>query len=118
MGKLPTYFNKTDNNHIKLEQHILTLSTANQNKTTTKLLLTIIQIILYEIWTTRNNYKCDKTQISREIIKTKINTRIRNIIQTHYKYHKLHDTINNFEEQFCINHEVAKIENGILTILP
>ena len=43
---------KLTNNHSKLEQHILTLSTVNQNKTTTKLLLTIIQIILYEIWTT------------------------------------------------------------------
>lgn len=109
---------KLTNNHSKLEQHILTLSAANQNKTTTNLLLTIIQIILYEIWTTRNNYKYDKTQISQDIIKTKINARIQNIIQTHYNYHKLHDTINNFEEQFCINHAVAKVENGILTILP
>ena len=109
---------KLTNKHSKLEQHILTLSTANQNKITTKLLLTIVQITLYEIWRTRNNYKYDKTQISQDIIKTKINARIRNIIQTHYNYHKLHDTINNFEEQFCINHAVAKIENGILTILP
>ena len=57
---------KLTNKHSKLEQHILTLSTANQNKITTKLLLTIVQITLYEIWRTRNNYKYDKTQISQD----------------------------------------------------
>ena len=45
--------------------------------------LTIIQIILYEILTTRNNYKYDKIQISQDTIKTKINAQIQNIIQTH-----------------------------------
>ena len=65
---------KLTNTQNKPEQHILTLSSANQNKSTTKLLLTIIQIILYEIWTTRNNYKYDKTQIPQDIIRTKINT--------------------------------------------
>ena len=42
-------------------------------------MLTIIQIILYEIWITRNNHKYDKTLISQDIVKTKINTQIRNI---------------------------------------
>ena len=91
---------KLTNTQNKSEQHILTLSSANQNKSTTKLLLTIIQIILYEIWTTRNNYKYDKTQIPQDIIRTKINTRIRNIIQTYYKYHKINGTLNIFKELF------------------
>ena len=80
----------------KSEEQILTLSTANQNKSTTKLLLTIIQIILYKLWTRRNNYKYDKTQIPQDIIRTKINTRIRNIIQIHYKYHKSNGTIKSY----------------------
>ena len=56
---------KLTNTQNKPEEHILTLSTANQNKPTIKLLLTIIQIILYKIWTARNNYKYDKTQIRK-----------------------------------------------------
>ena len=107
---------KLTNIQNKPEEHILTLSTANQNKSTTKLLLTITQIILYEIWTTRNNYKYDKTQIPQDIIRTKINTRIRNIIQIHYKYHKTNGTVNIFTELFCINNALVKIENNKLHI--
>ena len=108
---------KLTNTQNEPEQHILTLSTINQNKLTTKLLLTIIQIILYEIWTARNNYKYDNTQISQDIIKTKINTRIQNIIHTHYKYHKINSTLNTFKEIFCINNAIAKIENNTLYIM-
>ena len=55
----PTLTNLTKKQN-EPKQDILTLSIANQNKSTTKLLLTIIQIILYEIWTTRNNYNTIK----------------------------------------------------------
>ena len=54
-------------------------------------MLTIIQIILYEIWITRNNHKYDKTLISQDIVKTKINTNTKHI-QTHYKHHNLNGT--------------------------
>ena len=86
------------------------ISVTNQNKLTTKLILTIIQIILYEIWTTRNNYKYDKIQISQDTIKTKINAQIQNIIQTHYKQHRLNSTLNIFQDLFCIKQALAKIE--------
>ena len=110
------FLTKLTNTQNKPEEHILTLSTAKQNKPTTKLLLTIIQIILYEICTTRNNYKYDKTQIPQDIMRNKINTRIRNIIQTHCKYHKTNGTITFFKELFCINNALAKIENNKLHI--
>ena len=96
------------------EQHLLTISVNKLNKKTKKLTLTIIQII-YEIWVTRNNIKYDKTLIPENKIITKINTQIRNIIQTHYKYHKLNDTLQTFAEQFRINHALAKVENEQLT---
>ena len=108
---------KLTNIQNKPEQHIRTLSTANQNKLTIKLLLTIIQIIPYEIWTTINNYKYDNTQISQDIIQTKINTQIRYIIHTHYKYHKINGTLNTFKELFCINNALATIENNTLHIM-
>ena len=96
---------------------ILTLSTNNLNKHTTKLILTIIQIILHEIWTSRNNYKHDNTLIPQDTIITKINAKIENIINTHYKNHKLNGTLDAFKQLFCINHAIAKIENNLLKII-
>lgn len=45
------------------EHHLLTLSVNKLSKHTTKLTLTIIQIITYEICESRNNSKYDKTLI-------------------------------------------------------
>ena len=111
-----TILTKLIEKHYNPQQHLLTLSVDNLNKHTTKLILTIVQIILYEISITRNNHKYDKTVIPQETIITKINVQIRNIIQTHYKHHKLNDTINIFEELFYINQALAKIENNLVNI--
>ena len=58
------------------QQHLLTISVKNQHKHITKLMLTIIQIILYETWITRNNNKHDRILIPQDKIKTKINAQI------------------------------------------
>ena len=89
------------------QEHLLTLSVSNVNNHTIKLTLTIIQIIIHEIWESRNN-NYDKTLIPQHAIITKINAQLRNIIQTHYKYNKLNDMINAFEELFCIKQAIAK----------
>ena len=97
INKVCTYYQLILTNltrkHFNPQQYLLTLSVHNQNKHITKLMLTIIQIILYEIWITRNNHKYDRILISQDTIKTKISAQIRNIIQTHYKHHKLNDTL-------------------------
>ena len=103
----------TGKNH-DTEYHLLTLSVNKLNNHTTKLTLTVIQIIIYEIWESRNNNKYDKTLIPQHTIINKINAQLRTIIQTHYKYHKLNKTINIFQEQFCINEAIAKIQNNTL----
>ena len=87
----------TGKNH-NTEHHLLTLSVNKLNKHTTKLTLTIIQIIIYEIWESRNSNKYDKTLIPEHTIITKIKAQPRNIEQTHYKYHKLNKTISTFQE--------------------
>ena len=120
IDKIWTYYQPiltklTKKNQHKPEQHLLMISVTNQNKPTTKLILTIIQIILYEIWITRNNYKYDKIQISQDTTKTKINAQIQNIIQTHYKHHRLNGTLNIFQDLFCIKQALAI--NYTLTIL-
>ena len=103
----------TGKNH-NTEQHLLTLSVNKLNKDTTKLTLTIIQIMIYEIYESRNNNnKYDKILIPGRTIITKINAQLRNIVQTDYKYHKFNDTINVFQEHFYINHALATVQNNL-----
>ena len=96
-------------------QHIFTLI-ANTNSKIKKLTLTLTQIIMYEIWTTRNNLKYDKVHITQNTIIAKIITHLHNIITTHYKIHKLNGTLLKFQQNFCINNAIATIRNNKLQI--
>ena len=87
------------------QQHILTLNTLNTNKNTTK--LTIIQIITYAIWQSRNNYKYQNKLLPQRTIINKINEQLNNILLLHYKKHKVQDTLQTFNQQFCINEAIA-----------
>ena len=71
---------------------------------------------MYEIWLSRNNLKYDKTQLTQQTIITKIITQLQNILNAHYKLHKLNDTLTQFQQLFCINNAIAKIHNGKLQI--
>ena len=71
------------------QQHLLTLNLKDKNKPTRKLTLTIIQIIPFEIWQSRNNNKYNKNLIPQHTIINKINTQLQRILQAHYKKHKL-----------------------------
>ena len=109
-----THLTKLTGKKNSPKQHLLTVSANKHNKNITKLILTIVQIILYEIWTWRNNHKYDKTLISQDTIINKRNPQIRNITHTHYKYHKLNETLNIFQELFYIKEAIAKLENNLL----
>ena len=109
-----TILQKLTGRNYNPEQYLLTLSVDKLNKNTTKLTLTIIQIIIFEIWTTRNNNKHDTTIIPQNNIITEINTQIRNVIQIHYKNHKSNGTINIFRDLFCISNALAHVQNGQL----
>ena len=95
MDTLPTNIQKT-NKATKWQQHIFTLRKKNLNTKNKKLTLTVTQIIMSEIWTSRDNLKYDKVQMTQEIIITKIITHLQNIITAHYKLHKLNDTLTLF----------------------
>ena len=109
----PTYEKLTKRQHAS-QQHTFTLSANNLNSQ--KLILTLTQLIMYEIWTSRNNIKYDKIQLSQETIITKILTQIRNILTAHYKLHKLNEMLPTFQKLFCINNALAKIHNHKLQI--
>ena len=52
------------------QQHLLTLNFSNTSKYTRKLTLAIIQIILFEIWQSRNNSKYDKKLLPQHTFDT------------------------------------------------
>ena len=71
---------------------------------------------MYEIWIWRNNIKYDKTQLYQETIITKILTQPRKILNAHYKLHKLNETLALFQQLFCINNTVARINIGKIQV--
>ena len=98
MRKIWTYLQPycrqlTKRNHTP-QQHLLTLTSNNINSKTKKLILTLTNIIIYEIWISRNNLKYDKIQLTQDTIITKIKTQLQNILLTHYK---LNRTITKFK---------------------
>ena len=67
------------------QQHLLSLNVLNTYKYTRKLTLTIIQIILFEIWRSRNNIKNDKKLLPQHTLISKIRKELQTIAQAHYK---------------------------------
>ena len=109
-----TILTKLTGKNYTPQQHILTLNTLNTNKNTTKLTITIIQIIIYEIWRSRNNYKYENKLLPQRTIISKINGQLNSILLLHYKKHKVQDTLETTNQQFCINEAIAKLQNKTL----
>ena len=82
-----------------------------------KLMLTLIQLMIYEIWESRNNYKYEKINLIQKTIINKINSKIRIILNVHFKIHQINDTLQQFEKTFCMNNALAKLQNTKLIIL-
>ena len=110
----PTYKKFKKRQHTP-QQHIFTLSTSNLNFKNKKLILTLTQLIMYELWTSRNISKYDKIQLSLETTTTKILTQLQNILTAPYKLHKLNEMLPAFQQLVCINNAL-KIRNGKLQI--
>ena len=101
METLPTDLQQTNKkNTYTPQEHILTLSSNNLNPKNKKLVLTLTQIIIYEIWQARNNLKYDNTQLTQQTIINKIITQIQAILNTHYNHHKEQDTLDQFHTSF------------------
>ena len=98
------------------QEHILTLSSNNLNSNNNKLVLTLTQIIIYEIWQARNNLKYDNSQLTQKTIINKIITQIQAILNTHYNHHKEQDTLDQFDASFCINRAIAILNGNKLQI--
>ena len=77
-----------------LQQHLFTINTSNTNKNITKLRITVIQIIIFEIWQSRNNYKFEHKLLPQQTTINKINAQLNSILLLHYKKHKLQHSRN------------------------
>ena len=58
-----------------------------------------------------------KKLLPQQTIINKIIAQLKTIILAHYKKHELSDTLDIFQNQFCINEVLGKIENN-LSITP
>ena len=57
-----------------------------------------------------------KKLLPQRTIITKINAQLQYNLRPHYKHHKLKNTVNLFEDKFCINEVLAKVEHNTLKI--
>ena len=65
-----------------------------------------------EMWQSRNNHKYDKTLLPQQTILNKMNAQLKTITLADFKKRKLNNTLDIFQNQFCINEALAKIENN------
>ena len=65
------------------------------------------QIILYEIWQSRNNIKYDSITLTPKTT----------ILKAHFKKYEIENTLTTFEELFCINKAIAQLQGGQLPML-
>ena len=96
-----------------LKLHNVRISLARLNKLVYKL-RGLVKIMTIEIWQSRNNHKYDKKLLPQQAIINKINAQLKIMIPAYYKKHKLNDTLDIFQNQFCINEALAKLENNLL----
>ena len=86
---------------------IPTPNTKSKNNNHRKLTLTITQIIVYEIWQSRNNMKYDSITLPPKTT----------ILKAHFQKYKIENTLTTFEELFCINKAIEQLQDGQLPML-
>ena len=108
----PIYTKLLPNKPYIYEHNALTINLKSQaiKPKIKKLLLTITEIILQELWQTRNQCYKEGIQPSKETSKNRINKNITRMIRTHYKYHKYNNTINIFKDKFLINQALGDLD--------
>ena len=55
-----------------------------------------------------------KINLPQRTIINKINGQLNSILLLHYEKHKVQDTLETFNQQFCINEAIAKLQNKTL----
>ena len=103
------------------EHNALTINLQhNIPKHTRKLLLTLTEIIVNELWASRDN--CYKHKVQPSIIRSKnrINHAVTKLIQTHYRYHKYRNSLPTFANNFTMDQALCSLDcnDDLLLNLP
>ena len=89
----------------------LNLVDTNINQNTRKLTLTLTNIIIHELWTSRNKFEKDNTLPNIERSVKTINTRMGNILEIRFRHFKSKNNIQTFKNLFTINDSICTIAN-------
>ena len=93
------------------EQTALTINIQSiEHKKTRKLVTTLTEIILKEIWTTRNKVDKENIEPSKDRSKNRINKELTDLITIHYTHNKRTNTFQNFTEKFAINEALCSLD--------
>ena len=79
-------------------------------KNLSKLIRTLIEVINHEIWCARCkcNYEDIKPNLRRSL--ASIRTNMKFILKTHYKHHLNKQSLNIFQDKFCINNAICFLD--------
>ena len=83
---------------------------------TRKLTLTLTNIIIHELWTSRNKFEKDNILPNIERSVKTINSKLKYIIEVQYKHYKNKNDIQTFTKLFIINDTFCAIENDNLKL--
>ena len=103
------------------EEAALSLNLVDSKITpnTRKLTLTLTNLIVNELWTSRNKFEKDRVLPNIERSVKTINSRMKYILDVQYRHYKNINDIQTFKSLFTINDIICTIENGTLkTKLP
>ena len=106
------------NSHTKTKYTITTYPNNIILVTTTKkkLTLTLTTTILTHIWKARKKLQFDNTIIWATNVIINIKNELKTIILTHYKHHTIHNTLHEFQINFCISNAFCKLTQNSITI--
>ena len=111
-----TYMLLTGQATFFYEQTVLTLNILGADITDKqrKLTLTFINVVLQEIWNSRNRFEKENLLPNIERSVKSINTKIKYILTTHFKHYVKQKDIQEFIKRFATNSALCQVIKGTL----
>ena len=105
------YIKLIPNKPFIYEQAALTINLQSiEHKKTRKLVTTMTEIILKELWTTRNKTEKEGIEPSKERSKNRINKELTDLIKIHYTQSKRTNDFQTFSEKFAIKEAICSLD--------
>ena len=111
-----TYLQLTGQTTFNYEQTVLTLHLVGTdlNDKQRKLTLTLTNIILQEIWNSRNKFEKENLLPNIERSVKTINSKVKYIISTHFSHSTRQKDIEGFKTRFAINTALCEVTQETL----